>query len=186
MVNAAAARRRQPDRPARVLRSVKLPSQLFAGVTDATMTHGEAWHFCRLGRKLERADKTSRILDVKYFLLLPDGGGRRHAVRRHPVGGRAAIGERVRDVPQAARPHRRPTRIVEFLLLDREFPRAMRYCLMAARESVARDLRHAAGHVPQPRRAAARRALLRAGLRAGRRDHRRRAARVSRSACRPA
>jgi uncharacterized alpha-E superfamily protein len=34
------------------------------------MTQGEAWHFSRLGRMLERADKTSRILDVKYFLLL--------------------------------------------------------------------------------------------------------------------
>ena len=41
------------------------------GVTDATMTHGEAWHFCRMGRSIERADKTSRILDVKYFILLP-------------------------------------------------------------------------------------------------------------------
>ena len=36
-----------------------------------TMTHGEGWHFGRLGRMLERADKTSRILDVKYFILLP-------------------------------------------------------------------------------------------------------------------
>ena len=40
-------------------------------ITDATMTHNEGWHFSRLGRHLERADKTSRILDVKYFLLLP-------------------------------------------------------------------------------------------------------------------
>ena len=35
------------------------------------MSHGEAWHFARMGRLLERADKTSRILDVKYFILLP-------------------------------------------------------------------------------------------------------------------
>ena len=35
------------------------------------MSHGEAWHFARLGRLLERADKTSRIVDVKYFILLP-------------------------------------------------------------------------------------------------------------------
>lgn len=34
-----------------------------------TMTHNEAWHF---GRLIERADKTSRIVDVKYFILLPD------------------------------------------------------------------------------------------------------------------
>ncbi len=35
------------------------------------MSHGEGWHFGRLGQLLERADKTSRMLDVKYFLLLP-------------------------------------------------------------------------------------------------------------------
>ena len=36
-----------------------LRSHLFEGVTESTMTHGEAWHFGRLGRQLERADKTS-------------------------------------------------------------------------------------------------------------------------------
>ncbi len=50
---------------------IKFSSHLFAGVTDATMSHNEAWHFGQLGRFLERADKTSRILDVKYFILLP-------------------------------------------------------------------------------------------------------------------
>ena len=64
---------------------VSVSGQQFLGVTDATMTHGEAWHFCQLGRMLERADKTSRILDVKYFILLPKPDRRRHAVRRHPV-----------------------------------------------------------------------------------------------------
>src|SRR6266446_3896706 len=49
---------------------VKNASHLFTGITDATMTHGEAWHFSHLGRMLERADKTSRILDVKYYIIL--------------------------------------------------------------------------------------------------------------------
>src|ERR1051325_795901 len=44
---------------------------LFDGVTDATMLHDEGWHFYRMGRFIERADKTSRLLDVKYFILLP-------------------------------------------------------------------------------------------------------------------
>ena len=35
------------------------------------MSHGEAWNFARIGMMIERADKTSRILDVKYFMLLP-------------------------------------------------------------------------------------------------------------------
>ena len=43
----------------------------FMGLTDNVMSHSEAWHFCQLGRLIERADKTSRIVDVKYFILLP-------------------------------------------------------------------------------------------------------------------
>ena len=50
---------------------MKLYSQLIDGVTDDTTSHGEAWHFMQLGRLMERADNTSRLLDVKYFLLLP-------------------------------------------------------------------------------------------------------------------
>jgi uncharacterized alpha-E superfamily protein len=48
-------------------------SQLFQGVTDATMAHDEGWEFIRLGMFLERADRTSRILDIKYHILLPSG-----------------------------------------------------------------------------------------------------------------
>src|SRR5438270_179210 len=50
---------------------VKKASQLFDGVAEATMLHGEGWHFYRVGRLMERADKTSRLLDVKYYILLP-------------------------------------------------------------------------------------------------------------------
>ena len=70
MVNSAAVTTNGHETPHDFFTEVKLASHLFAGVTDSTMTHGEAWHFCQLGRKLERADKTSRILDVKYFILL--------------------------------------------------------------------------------------------------------------------
>ena len=135
MVNAAAGSRGDLSDPQELFASVKMASHLFAGVTDATMTHGEGWHFCRLGRKLERADKTSRILDVKYFLLLPTVQD---------------VGTTVDDVEWAAvlrsasafemyhKKHGRiaPSRIVEFLLLDREFPRAIHFCLISARESV--------------------------------------------------
>ena len=121
--------------PQDLFASVRMAGHLFAGVTDATMTHNESWHFCRLGRMLERADKTSRILDVKYFLLLPTA---------------ADVGTTFDDIQWAAvlrsasafemyrKRHGRiaPDRIVEFLLLDQEFPRAIQYCLLRARESV--------------------------------------------------
>lgn len=135
MVNGAARVGGYPADPQELFASVKMASHQFAGVTDATMTHGEGWHFCQLGRMLERADKTSRIVDVKYFLLLPT---------------LEDVGTTVDDMQWAAvlrsasafemyhKRHGRisPTRIVEFLLLDREFPRAVQYCLMAARRSV--------------------------------------------------
>ncbi len=46
-------------------------NQLVHGIADATMAHGEAWEFFRLGTHLERACQTARILDVKYHILLP-------------------------------------------------------------------------------------------------------------------
>ena len=54
-------------------RAVLEGAHLFQGITDSTMTHGEGWHFIRIGVLLERADYTSRILDVKYHILLPSG-----------------------------------------------------------------------------------------------------------------
>ena len=53
------------------MRDIRRACQLFYGITDATLSRDHSWQFSRLGRLLERADKTSRILDVKYFLLLP-------------------------------------------------------------------------------------------------------------------
>lgn len=48
-------------------------SHLFQGITDATMNHDEGWLFLQAGKYLERADSTSRVLDIKYHILLPSG-----------------------------------------------------------------------------------------------------------------
>jgi len=134
MVTAAAAQPHRTDLQ-ELFAAVKRSSHLFTGVTDATMTHNEAWHFCCLGRKLERADKTSRILDVKYFLLLPtvaDVGTTSDDIQWAAVLRSASAFEMYR------KRHGRisPDRIVEFLLLDCTFPRAIQFCLKAARDSV--------------------------------------------------
>ncbi len=113
----------------------KLSSHLFTGITDATMTHGEGWHFCRLGRKLERADKTSRILDVKYFILLrsvADVGTPMDDSQWAAVLRSASAFEMYRKRQGRIS----PKGIVQFLLLDPEFPRAIRFCLNSARESL--------------------------------------------------
>jgi uncharacterized alpha-E superfamily protein len=132
-VNAAAAGSRTD--PQDLLRSIKRSGHLFTGVTDATMTHNESWHFCQLGCMLERADKTSRILDVKYFLLLPtaaDVGTTSDDIQWAAVLRSASAFEMYR------KRHGRiaPERVVEFLLFETEFPRAIQYCLQRARTSV--------------------------------------------------
>jgi uncharacterized alpha-E superfamily protein len=84
---------------------------------------------------LERADKTSRILDVKYFLLLPtvaDVGTTSDDIQWAAVLRSASAFEMYR------KSHGRiaPERVVEFLLFEKEFPRAVQYCLVRARASV--------------------------------------------------
>jgi uncharacterized alpha-E superfamily protein len=121
--------------PQDLFASVRLAGHLFTGVTDATMTHNESWNFCRLGRMLERADKTSRILDVKYFLLLPtaaDVGTTSDDIQWAAVLRSASAFEMYRKT------HGRiaPERVVEFLLFEKQFPRAIQYCLVRARQSV--------------------------------------------------
>ena len=50
-------------------------SQLFSGAYASTMLRNDAYYFTRLGTFLERADNTARILDVKYYVLLPQDEG---------------------------------------------------------------------------------------------------------------
>lgn len=114
---------------------VKLSSHLFAGVMDATMSHNEGWHFGQLGRLLERADKTARILDVKYFILLPsvqDVGTALDELQWIALLKSASAYEMYRKCQ-----HRiSPTSVAEFLILDREFPRSIRFCLLQAEASL--------------------------------------------------
>lgn len=135
MVNSAASSGDGFESPHNFFNEVKQASHLFTGITDATMTHGEPWHFCRMGRMLERADNTSRILDVKYFILLrsvSDVGTIFDDVQWVAVLRSASAFEMYR------KRHGRvtPMAIVEFLLLDCEFPRAVRYCFNEARDSL--------------------------------------------------
>jgi uncharacterized alpha-E superfamily protein len=84
---------------------------------------------------METADKTSRILDVKYFILLPtprDVGTPYDDIQWSALLRSASAFEMYRQR------HGRitPARVVEFLVLDREFPRAVLYCLTEANESL--------------------------------------------------
>jgi uncharacterized alpha-E superfamily protein len=125
----------QHDSLPEVLRSIRLSCHMFQGITEATMRHDEAWHFLRMGRMMERADKTSRILDVKYFILLPSPV---HVGTPYDDLHWAAVLKSVSGFETYRKQRGRisPNRIVEFLVTDDEFPRSIRHCVDVAGESL--------------------------------------------------
>lgn len=115
---------------------VKMASHLFVGVMNATMTHNEGWHFGQIGRYLERADKTARILDVKYFILLPsikDVGSTLDELQWMALLKSASAYEmyRKRGLHRIS-----PNTVAEFLILDQSFPRSIRFCVTQAERSL--------------------------------------------------
>ena len=135
-VSEAARARHEPRAadPYAVYTAVKQASALFVGLTYLTMTHNEAWHFGHLGRVLERADKTSRILDVKYFLLTL---GRTDAAALVETQW-AALLRSASALEMYRKRHGliEPARVIEFLMLERDFPRSTAHCLAAADQSL--------------------------------------------------
>ena len=125
--NAVRGGRLQRMRPASMFRNVKERCAVIAGISDSTMSHDQAWHFLVLGRNLERADMTSRLLSsaavssgsqVAWVNVLR-GCGAHHAFIR-TYGGNTSD----RDA-------------AEFLLLDRLFPRSLVYTLATAEQALA-------------------------------------------------
>jgi uncharacterized alpha-E superfamily protein len=135
MVVGAARPKVQPEEFSEFYGRVKRAGIYFEGVTNATLSRGETWHFARLGRMLERADKTSRILDVKYFLLLPPGSGVGTTIDQ--LGWTALL-----NSASALQMYRQlhhvtsPTNVAKFLLLNRDFPRSIQHCVLEAQKSL--------------------------------------------------
>ena len=99
-----------------------------SGLIENTMSHGEGWHFLQLGRFLERADKTARMLDVKYFLLLPNPD---EADSPYDAVQWGAVLKSVSGFEMYCKQfHRTNYRdVTHFLVLDPQFPRAMKFCI---------------------------------------------------------
>jgi len=120
-----AGQRRAAERlgPHVYLRFIRERAALFFGLADSTMSHDDAWRFLVLGRSLERADMTARLLlarmsapdDLGWTVLLRACGAHESFIRTH---GWAA----------------EPARVAEFLLLDRLFPRSVVHALATAEE----------------------------------------------------
>jgi uncharacterized alpha-E superfamily protein len=135
MVRSAKSDRQVLESPFEFFTQIKLAGYLLEGVTIGTMSHGEAWNFGRMGRLLERADKTSRILDVKYYLLLPSAADVGTPVDMNQW---AALLKSASALEMYRKKYGRlsPKNVVEFLILDRDFPRAMHFCLLRAEQSL--------------------------------------------------
>lgn len=117
--------------PDRFFNIIKMRSHLFTGLLDCTLSHGEPWNFARIGMMLERADKTSRILDVKYFILLPQVD-----LVNTPIDNIQWIS--VLKSASAFEMYRKefhhitPRNVSNFLIFDKHFPRSIYHCLSKA------------------------------------------------------
>lgn len=117
----------QADLP-NVLSTVRQQSALVRGALQGTMLRNDIFSFSRIGSLIERADNTARILDVKYYVLLPTGA---------PVGSsldnvqwemilRSASADRSFHWLNAGNVN--PKAIAEFLILDARMPRSLAFC----------------------------------------------------------
>ena len=118
---------RERDLPS-VLATIRQQSALVRGALHGTMMRNDIFDFARLGTFLERADSTARILDVKYYVLLPSisfVGSSLDNVQWETI---------LRSV-SALRAYRwrnqdklSPKGIADFLILDRQMPRSLTFC----------------------------------------------------------
>ncbi len=112
---------------------------LFKGAGDATMSHGEGWSFLLLGVYLERAQLIGSLLEVVF-------GERR---RRRALADHFALTSVLR-MSCALEPYLRvytaemqPRFILNFLMLDEDFPRSIRFCTQQIETHLAAITRHA-------------------------------------------
>lgn len=124
--NAAMPRRIAAQRTHPFFRWVRERSALVFGVVDSSTSRDEAWHFFVLGRSLERADMTARLLATR---SLTDAGGPSWTTLLRSCGAYEAHLRSHRAVPTAAS-------AVEFLLIGRLFPRSVLASILQAEESL--------------------------------------------------
>lgn len=119
------------------LAAIRRESTLARGATHGSMLRNEAYSFARSGTFLERADNTARILDVKYYLLLPSLSYVGTALDTGQWDNilRSLSGERAYRWLNAGKMDARS--IVEFLILDDRFPRSLAFCYASMRENLA-------------------------------------------------
>lgn len=104
-------------------------SHLFAGTADSTFSHTEGFYFMQVGKYLERADKTSRILDIKYHILLPsveDVGGAVDVVQWGAILRSCSAFDAYHSLYVSSI---NPLKVSDFLIFNQNFPRSILFCV---------------------------------------------------------
>jgi uncharacterized alpha-E superfamily protein len=111
-----------------VLATIRHQSALVRGALHGTMLRNDMYDFCRLGTFIERMDNTARIIDVKYYSLLPSPsfvGSRLDNVQWETILRSVSAH---RSFRWAVEDDFTAPAIAEFLILDRRMPRSLSFC----------------------------------------------------------
>ncbi|MGB5227567.1 MAG: alpha-E domain-containing protein [Eudoraea sp.] len=121
--------------PRLFFKKVREDCQLLYGIFDATISRNDGWHFGKIGQLVERADKTSRVMDVKYNILL---GAPQEIGSPLDLMQWAALLKSVSAYDMYRKKYGKLTalNISEFLILDKNFPRSILCCLIHAEKSL--------------------------------------------------
>jgi uncharacterized alpha-E superfamily protein len=118
-----------PHNLTRLCNMVKEACQAHTGITEGTFYRDQGWYFYQLGKYLERADQTTRLLDIKYHTLLPfaDGVGSPLDVSQWNAVLRSAAGYHAfrRVYPRGMT----PSAVAGFMLYNESFPRSVTTCV---------------------------------------------------------
>jgi len=101
---------------------------LFQGVTDTTLSHGEGWQFIQIGRYIERASSTARLLEIYHHDSLESDDAHDGFEYLEWIGllRTCTAFEAYCKVYTADLTY---DRILEFLVLDADFPHSIRFCI---------------------------------------------------------
>jgi uncharacterized alpha-E superfamily protein len=117
-----------PEEIGRLLDWVKERSSLFGGTVDNTMLRNDGFWFNRLGMAIERADNTSRIIDVKYNILLPAYETVGGTMDFYQWASMLQSVSALRAYHWIYRDRVKPWLVAELLILKPEMPRSLSYC----------------------------------------------------------
>jgi len=125
--------------PSELFLEIRNNSLLLQGLTDATVVRNEGWFFVQVGRYLERADKTSRIIDVRHASV-PERGPPAAASPADALGWSAVLRScSAWDAYKALHGAEvQPALVAEFLLLTGDFPRSVRFSVRALNDALRR------------------------------------------------